>query len=413
MKKRVVITGLGMVTPLGIKTEEVWNNLLNGKSGIAPVTRFDVTNYPTKIAGEVKNFNPNDYMDRKDARRMDRFTQFAIAAAKIAHQDSGLEIDKSNADRIGVVLGSGVGGISTLEEQHSILLNKGPSRVSPFFVPMLIANMAAGQISIFLGVRGPNLTTVTACASGTHAIGDAFKIIQYGQADLVFAGGAEAAVSPLAFAGFCSMKAMSTNNDNPQKASRPFDKNRDGFVMGEGAGIIVLEELEHALGRKAKIYAEVLGYGMSADAYHIAAPAPNGEGAKLSMANALTDANIAPEQMDYINAHGTSTELNDLYETIAIKNLFGEHAYNLVISSTKSMTGHLLGAAGAIELVFTALALQKGQIPPTINLNNPDPDCDLDYVPNQAREMEIKTAISNSFGFGGNNASVILQKYLA
>lgn len=402
-----------MVTPLGIETEQVWKNLLAGKSGIGPVTRFDVTDYPSKIAGEVKDFNPGDYMDKKEARRMDRFTQMAIAAAKIAQNDSGLEINKDNADKVGVIIGSGVGGISTMEDQHSILLNRGPGRVSPFFVPMLIANMASGQVSITLGAKGPNLTTVTACASGTHAVGDAFKIIQSGQANVIFAGGSEAAVSPLAFAGFCSMRAMSTNNDNPEGASRPFDKERDGFVLSEGAGVMVLEELDHALARGAKIYAEVVGYGMSADAYHITAPAPEGEGAKLAMANALGDADILPEQVDYINAHGTSTEMNDLYETIAIKNLFGEHAYKLAVSSTKSMTGHLLGAAGAVELIFTTLALQNGQIPPTINLNNPDPACDLDYVPNLFREKAINIAISNSFGFGGHNATVVLKKYLS
>jgi len=412
MKRRVVITGIGMVTPLGIKTEEVWDNLLKGKSGIGLVTRFDTSNYATKIAGEVKNFNPADYMDKKEARRMDPFTHYAVAAAKIAHEDSGLKITSNNRDRIGVVIGSGVGGITTVEEQHAILLNRGPNRVSPFFVPMLIANMAPGQISINLGVRGPNLTTTTACASGTHAVGDAFKMIQYGLADVIFAGGAEAAVCPLAFAGFCSMRAMSTNNDNPEGACRPFDKNRDGFVLGEGAGVMVLEELEHALARGAKIYAEVIGYGMSDDAYHITAPAPEGDGARLAMSNALADAGILPEQVDYINAHGTSTELNDLYETLAIKNLFGQHAYNLAISSTKSMTGHLLGAAGAVELIFTALTIKSGKIPPTINYETPDPDCDLDYVPNVAREKDIDIALSNSFGFGGHNGTVILRKFI-
>ncbi|HHV72287.1 MAG TPA: beta-ketoacyl-ACP synthase II [Clostridia bacterium] len=412
MKRRVVITGIGMVTPLGIKTEEVWDNLLKGKSGIGLVTRFDTSNYATKIAGEVKNFNPADYMDKKEARRMDPFTHYAVAAAKIAHEDSGLKITSNNRDRIGVVIGSGVGGITTVEEQHAILLNRGPNRVSPFFVPMLIANMAPGQISINLGVRGPNLTTTTACTSGTHAVGDAFKMIQYGLADVIFAGGAEAAVCPLAFAGFCSMRAMSTNNDNPEGACRPFDKNRDGFVLGEGAGVMVLEELEHALARGAKIYAEVIGYGMSADAYHITAPAPEGDGARLAMSNALADAGILPEQVDYINAHGTSTELNDLYETLAIKNLFGQHAYNLAISSTKSMTGHLLGAAGAVELIFTALTIKSGKIPPTINYETPDPDCDLDYVPNVAREKDIDIALSNSFGFGGHNGTVILRKFI-
>jgi len=412
MKRRVVITGIGMVTPLGIKTEEVWDNLLKGKSGIGLVTRFDTSNYATKIAGEVKNFNPADYMDKKEARRMDPFTHYAVAAAKIAHEDSGLKITSNNRDRIGVVIGSGVGGITTVEEQHAILLNRGPNRVSPFFVPMLIANMAPGQISINLGVRGPNLTTTTACASGTHAVGDAFKMIQYGLADVIFAGGAEAAVCPLAFAGFCSMRAMSTNNDNPEGACRPFDKNRDGFVLGEGAGVMVLEELEHALARGAKIYAEVIGYGMSADAYHITAPTPEGDGARLAMSNALADAGILPEQVDYINAHGTSTELNDLYETLAIKNLFGQHAYNLAISSTKSMTGHLLGAAGAVELIFTALTIKSGKIPPTINYETPDPDCDLDYVPNVAREKDIDIALSNSFGFGGHNGTVILRKFI-
>lgn len=410
-KKRVVVTGLGVISPVGSGKEKFWENLTAGNSGIGPITKFDASEMPTRIAGEVKDFNVLDFIDKKEARRMDLFTQYAVSAAKMAVNDSKLDLEKVDLTRVGVILGSGIGGISTLEEQHKVLLEKGPSRVSPFMTPMMIVNMAAGQISIHLGAKGPNFTVVTACASGTNAIGDAFKYIQRGDADIVLTGGTESSITPLSFAGFCSMKALSTRNDEPTKASRPFDKKRDGFVMGEGSAILVLESLEHALKRNAPIYAEVLGYAATADAHHITAPAPDGEGAARAMALAIQDAQIKPSDIDYINAHGTSTELNDKYETLAIKDVFGEASKNVLISSTKSMTGHLLGAAGAIELAAVCLAIKDDIVPPTINYEYPDPDCDLDYVPNKARKKVINYAMSNSLGFGGHNASIVLSKF--
>jgi 3-oxoacyl-[acyl-carrier-protein] synthase II len=413
MKKRVVITGMGAITPLGIGVEDFWQGLINGKTGIDLVTRFDVSALPTQIAAEVKGFEPDQYIDRKEAKRMDRFTQFAVAAAQMAVENAGIDLVKAGQERVGVVLGSGIGGMETLEEQMEVKRVKGPGRVSPFFVPMMITNMAAGQIAITFGVTGPNITVVTACASATNAIGEAFRMIQNGVADVVITGGTEAAITPMAFAGFCSMRAMSRSNNDPRKASRPFEQRRDGFVMGEGAGLVILESLELAQKRKARIYAEVLGYGSSADAYHITAPVPGGVGAAKAMAAALRDAELQPEELDYINAHGTSTELNDKYETMAIKEVFREHAFKLAVSSTKSMTGHLLGAAGGIEAIATALALYHNLVPPTINYEQPDPECDLDYVPNTARKMRVKYALSNSLGFGGHNATILLGKFEA
>lgn len=413
MKRRVVITGVGVISPVGNDSDTFWESLRAGKSGISKITSFDVTDYPTQIAGEVKDFVPEDYMDKKEVRRTDRFVQFALAAAKDAMKDSGLEITEENADQIGVYIGSGIGGLSTFEEQHRVMLEKGPRRVSPFFIPMLIGNMASGLISIELGAKGPTSSAITACATGTNAIGDAFRLIQYGHAEAMVTGGAEATVLPMAFAGFCSMKAMSTHNEEPEKASRPFDRDRDGFVMGEGAGVIVLEELEHAKKRGANILAEVIGYGMSADAHHITAPSPSGEGAARCMKLALKDAGIDPESVGYINAHGTSTGQGDIAETQAIKSIFGDHAYKLAVSSTKSMTGHLLGATGGVEAIATAFALRDQILPPTINLENPDPECDLDYVPNKAREAQFDVALSNTFGFGGHNATIVLKRYQA
>lgn len=407
---RVVITGIGAITPIGNNIDDLWNSLINGKSGIDRISRFDVSAYPTKLAAEVKDFEPTEYIDKKEAKRMDRFTQFALASAKIALADSGLDLASEDLDRIGVVYGSGIGGIETLENQQNILREKGPGRVSPFFVPMMIADMVAGLISITFGLKGHNETIVNACASSSNAIGDAFKVIERGDADVIVTGGSEAAITPLAIAGFCSMKAMSTNED-PKNACRPFDANRDGFIMGEGSATLVLESLDHALKRGAKIYCEIVGYGATADAYHITAPAPLGEGAARAMKLALKDAGITPDDIDYINAHGTSTEYNDKYETMAIKNVFGEHAYKLKISSTKSMTGHMLGASGAVEAVATILAIKNGIVPPTINYETPDPECDLDYVPNKALKMDINYALSNSFGFGGHNASLVFKKY--
>lgn len=411
MYRRVVITGLGIISPVGTGVKKFWSNLLEGQSGIGPITKFDASELPAQIAGEVKDFQVEDYIDKKEARRMDLFTQYAVACAKMAVEDSGIDLEQVDLDRVGVILGSGIGGIATMEEQHKVLMNKGINRVSPFMVPMMIVNMAAGQISIHLGAKGPNITVVSACASGTNAVGDAFKLIQRGDSDVVISGGTEASVTPLSFAGFCSMRALSTRNDEPTKASRPFDKERDGFVMGEGSAILILESLDHAQKRGAHIYAEVLGYGATADAHHITAPAPEGEGAARAMWAALNDARLKPEQIGYINAHGTSTELNDKFETLAIKQVFGAAASKVPVSSTKSMTGHLLGAAGALELAVSALAIKDSQIPPTINYDHPDPDCDLDYVPNVKREKEIKYALSNSLGFGGHNATVILGKY--
>jgi 3-oxoacyl-[acyl-carrier-protein] synthase II len=411
-KRRVVVTGIGAVTPLGNDAGTTWNNIIEGVSGIGPITRLNADEFPAKVAAEVKEFNVENFIDRKDARKMDRFTHYAVAASLMAVKDSGLEITDENAPRVGVWIGSGIGGMETFEQQHETFMNRGYRRVSPFFVPMMIPDMATGQVSITLGARGFNSCTVTACATGTNSIGDAFKVIQRGDADVMVTGGAEAPITKMSFAGFCANTALSTNQD-PQKASRPFDKDRDGFVMGEGAGIVVLEDLEHALARGAKIYAEIVGYGATGDAYHITAPAPEGEGGARAMKMALDDAGLAPEEVGYINAHGTSTEYNDKFETMAIKTVFGEHAYKLAVSSTKSMTGHLLGAAGGIEAIFTVLALKEGILPPTINLDTPDPDCDLDYVPNAARKQEVNAAISNSLGFGGHNATIAFRKYEA
>jgi len=411
MKKRVVITGLGAVSPLGTGVEKLWEGLKGCKSGVSYITRFDASDYPTKIAAEVKDFNAEDYIDRKEAKRMDRFTQYAIAGAKMAVDDSGLKVDEIDSSRFGTILGCGIGGMETMEDQFNTLFTKGPKRISPFFIPMMIGNMAAGQISMLYKARGINETIVTACASGTNAIGDAFKVIQRGDADVVITGGTEASITPISVAGFCSMKALSSRNDQPEKASRPFDKERDGFIIGEGCGILILEELEHALKRGAKIYAEVAGYGSSSDAYHMTAPSPDGAGAALAMKKALDDANITPDMIDYINAHGTSTELNDKLETMAIKSVFGEHARKIAISSTKSMTGHLLGAAGGLEGLILSLSIKNGFVPPTINYENKDENCDLDYVPNKGRSMQIEYGMSNSFGFGGHNAVIIFKKY--
>lgn len=411
MKKRVVITGLGCVTPVGTGKDDFWVNIKSGVSGIDKITRFDYTNYQTQIAGEVKDFTPEDYISKKRTKKMDRFTQFAMVASKLAVADSELDLNNIDGNRMGTVIGTGIGGVETIEAQHKNLLEKGNRRVSPFFIPMMIGNMAAGQVAIEFGAKGPSTNICTACASGTNSVGDAFKIIQRGDADIMIAGGTEAAVAEFAVAGFCNMKAMSTNNDNPQKASRPFDKDRDGFVMGEGCGILILEELESAIKRNAKIYAEIVGYGMTSDAYHITTPAENGEGAARSMQMAINDAGIEPEKIDYINAHGTSTYYNDLYETMAIKSVFGENAKNVSISSTKSMTGHLLGASGAIEAIVCALAIKDNFVPPTINLENPGEGMDLDYTPNKGKERTINYALSNSLGFGGHNATIVLKKY--
>ena len=411
MKKRVVITGLGCVTPVGTGKEDFWVNIKSGVSGIDKITRFDYTNYQTQIAGEVKDFTPEDYISKKELKKMDRFTQFAMVASKLAVADSELDLDSIDRNRMGTVIGTGIGGVETIEAQHKNLLEKGNRRVSPFFIPMMIGNMAAGQVAIEFGAKGPSTNICTACASGTNSVGDAFKIIQRGDADIMIAGGTEAAVAEFAVAGFCNMKAMSTNNDKPQQASRPFDKDRDGFVMGEGCGILILEELESAKKRNAKIYAEIVGYGMTSDAYHITTPAENGEGAARSMQVAINDAGIEPSQIDYINAHGTSTYYNDLYETMAIKSVFGEYAKNVSVSSTKSMTGHLLGASGAIEAIVCALAVKDNFVPPTINLENPGEGMDLDYTPNKGKERVINYALSNSLGFGGHNATIVLKKY--
>lgn len=411
MQKRVVITGLGIISPVGTGLEQFWSSLTGGVSGIRRVTRFDPTNFSTKIAGEVADFEPTNYVDKKEARRMDRFTQFAVAATGMAIKDAALNLEEENRDRIGVILGSGIGGIGTLEDQARILAEKGPGRVSPFFVPMMIANMGAGQVAISYRLRGPNVTSVTACASSTNAVGDAFKMIQWGHADVMITGGTEAPITPLAMAGFISMKAMSTRNDEPEKASRPFDAGRDGFVVGEGAAILVLETLERALNRGARIYAEIVGYGSTCDAYHMTAPDPEGCGAANSMREALADAGLEPGAVDYINAHATSTPLGDKAETTAIKNVFGPHAYRMAVSSTKSMTGHLLGAAGGLEAMVCVMAIQRGIIPPTINYEQPDPECDLDYVPNVARKAGVSVALSNSFGFGGHNATLVFKKY--
>ena len=408
--KRVVVTGMGAISPLGNSVEENWKNAINGVSGIGPLTRVNADEFPAKVAGEVKGFEITDYVDRKEARKMDRFTHYAIGAAKMAVNDSKLEITPENAERVGVWIGSGIGGMETFEQQYDVFMNRGYRRVSPFFVPMLIPDMASGQVSIMLGAKGINSCTVTACATGTNSIGDAFKAIQRGDADVIVTGGAEAPITRMALAGFCANTALSTNPD-PNSASRPFDKNRDGFVIGEGAGVIVLEELSHALKRNAPIYAEIVGYGSTGDAHHITAPAPEGEGGARAMKMALDDAHLSPESVDYINAHGTSTEYNDSLETMAIKTVFGEYANKLAISSTKSMTGHLLGAAGGIEAIFSVLSIANNIIPPTIHYHEKDPACDLDYVPNEAREKTVSCAMSNSFGFGGHNATIVFKKY--
>ncbi|WP_059173011.1 beta-ketoacyl-ACP synthase II [Bacillus sp. FJAT-27445] len=409
-KRRVVITGVGAVTPLGMDAETTWKNIVAGKSGIGPLTRINADDFPAKVAAQINDFNAEDFMEKKEARKMDRFTQYAVAASLMAVKDSGLAIVDENADRVGVWIGSGIGGMETFEQQFEVFQNRGYRRVSPFFVPMMIPDMAAGQVSIMLGAKGFNSCTVTACATGTNSIGDAFKVIQRGDADAMVTGGTEAPITKMAVAGFCANTALSTNPD-PATASRPFDKNRDGFVMGEGAGIVVLEELEHAKARGAKIYAEVVGYAATGDAYHITAPAPGGEGGVRAMKLAIEDGGLKPEDIDYINAHGTSTDYNDRFETNAIKEVFGEHAYKLAVSSTKSMTGHLLGAAGGVEAIFTALSIRDSILPPTINYETPDPECDLDYVVNQSRPKEIKAAISNSLGFGGHNATLAFKKY--
>ncbi len=411
MTRRVVVTGLGMVTPLGTGVEKNWEAACSGKSGIGPITKFDASPFLSRIAGEVTDFSAEDFLDKQKIRRFDVFIHYAVASARMALEDSGLKIDEKNGQRVGCITGSGLGGLAMLEHYHQTLLEKGPDRISPFFIPGIIANMAPGQIAIEFGAKGPNLSIETACAASCHAVGEAFRLIREGISDAMITGGAEAVVTPLALGGFCKMRALSTRNDEPEKSSRPFDLDRDGFIMGEGAGILILEELDQALDRGANIYAEVIGYGMSGDAYHVSAPEPEGEGAISCMKMALDYAGLKPEELDYINAHGTSTKLNDLSENKAIKAVFGDHAYKLPISSTKSMTGHLLGGAGGVEAIFLSLTIKHGIIPPTINYETPDPDCDLDYVPNVARKADVKTGMSNSFGFGGTNASLIFKKY--
>ena len=409
--RRVVITGIGVVSPLGIGVQKNWEALLRGESRIGPITRFDASKHSTRIAGEVKNFDPLAFIERRESRRMDRFIQFALAAAALAVEDARINPDLLEGDRTGVYIGSGIGGLATIEESHKTLLERGPDRVSPFFLVSIIINEAAGYVSIKYRSRGPNSATATACATSTHSIGDSYRMIVRGDAERMLAGGAEAPITPLGVAGFCALRALSTRNDEPQRASRPFDADRDGFVMSEGAGILLLEELEAARRRGARIYAEIVGYGMNGDAYHVTAPAEDGEGAKGVMRRALTDAGIDLTEVDYINAHGTSTPFNDKIETLAIKQVFGEHARRLGVSSTKSMTGHLLGAAGALEAGITALCLANKIMTPTINYERPDPECDLDYVPNAARPAEIRYALSNSFGFGGTNGCLILKRY--
>jgi 3-oxoacyl-[acyl-carrier-protein] synthase II len=407
----VVVTGVGLVTPCGIGIDNVWNNILSGQSGIGPITRFDITQFDTKFAGEIKEFNPEDYIQPKEVKKMDLFIQYAIAAAQIAVNDAGLDMSREDSERVGVVVGTGLGGLPTLEKYHSILLERGPGRISPFFIPMLIANEAPGHIAIQHGIKGPNLCIVTACATGAHSIGEACRIIQYGDADAMVAGGSEANLTPLTVGGFNAMKALSTRNDDPQRASRPFERDRDGFVVAEGSGIVILEELEHAKKRGAKIYAEMAGYGYNGDAYHITAPCPDGDGFIRCIRMALKDAQLSPDDVDYINAHGTSTKLNDYVETLSIKVVFQEKAYRIPVSSTKSMTGHLLGAAGAIEAIFSVLSIRDQVCPPTINYENPDPECDLDYVPNTARNHTINVVISNAFGFGGTNSALVFRRF--
>ena len=411
-KRRVVITGMGLVSPLAIGTEDTWKGLLEGRSGMAPITLFDASRHSTHFAAEVKGFDPLDWVGRKDVKKMDRFIQFAVAAAQLAVDDSGIPIDESNGDRIGVYIGSGIGGFATIEREHATLMNRGPGRISPFFIPACIVNLAAGWISIRSGAKGPNSATCTACTSGAHAVGDSMRIIQRGEADAMIAGGSEAAITPLGVGGFAAMRALSTRNDEPEKASRPFDSGRDGFVIGEGSGIVILEELDHALARGAKIYAEAVGYAMSADAFHISAPCEDGDGAIRVMRTAIRDAELEPRQIGYVNVHGTSTPAGDRAEMMALREVFGEHARNgLAMSSTKSMTGHLLGAAGGLEVGITALALRDQILPPTTNHDTPDPDLDLDCVPNEARKVEMDYALSNSFGFGGTNGALVLRRF--
>lgn len=410
-KRRVVVTGMGMISPLGLNLQSSWQALIEGKSGVGYITHFDAKDYPVRIAAEVKGFEPTNYIDPKEARKMDRFIHFAMATAEMALQDAQLKISPEVAERIGIVIGSGLGGLPVIEAYHKVLLEKGWKRITPFFIPMVIANLTGGQIAIKYGIKGPNIAISTACASGNHSIGEAYRIIQYGDADIMIAGGTEAVITPLAVSAFAAMRALSTRNDEPEKASRPFDIDRDGFVMGEGCGLLILENLEHALKRGARIYAEIAGYGMSCDAYHITAPSPDGEGGARCMKLALNDAGIPPEEIDYINAHGTGTKQGDELETQAIKTVFGKHAYKLCVSSTKSMTGHLLGGAGGVEAIFTVLSVYENIVPPTINLDNPDPLCDLDYVPYKARKKEVRYALTNSFGFGGTNASIIFKKF--
>jgi 3-oxoacyl-[acyl-carrier-protein] synthase II len=411
LSRRVVVTGVGLVNPLGIGIDPVWAKVCEGVSGVGPITKFDTTDFETKIAAEVKGFRSEDFLAPKDIKKMDIFIHYALAATRIAMDDAGLEVSENNTDRVGVIIGTGLGGLSTIEKYHKILLERGPQRISPFFIPMLIANEASGQVAIEYGVKGPNLCIVTACATGNHSIGEACRAIQHGDADAIIAGGVEATITPLAVGGFNAMKALSTRNAEPERASRPFDRDRDGFVMGEGGAVTILEELEYARARGAKIYAELVGYGYTGDAYHLAAPDPDGDGAARCMQMALRDAKLSPTEVEYINAHGTSTELNDITETVAVKRVFGDHARKLPISSTKSVTGHLLGAAGSTEAVFSVLAIRDKIIPPTMNYENPDPRCDLDYVPNVAREAEVKVVLSNAFGFGGTNAALIFKRF--
>jgi 3-oxoacyl-[acyl-carrier-protein] synthase II len=406
-----VVTGVGLVSSVGVGTRETWKALLAAKSGIGPITHFDATKFSTRIAGEVKGFDPLEFADKKEARKMDVFILYALAASTFAMKDSGLEITPNNAGRIGVFIGSGIGGFATIEREHEALLRGGPRKISPFFIPATIINLASGQVSIRFGAKGPNSATATACSASSHAIGDAFKIIQRGQADAMIAGGSEAAITPMGIGGFAAMRALSRRNDEPEKASRPFDKDRDGFVVGEGSGVLIVESLESARTRGASIYAEIVGYGMTSDAYHITAPSVDGDGAKRVMLQAMDDAQVSSEKIDYINAHGTSTQYNDRTETVAIKEVFGEHARRLAVSSTKSMTGHLLGGAGGMEAGITALAIKEKILPPTANYEIPDPECDLDYVPNKARPAEVEYALSNSFGFGGTNASLLFKRY--
>jgi 3-oxoacyl-[acyl-carrier-protein] synthase II len=411
VRRRVVITGVGVVSPLGLDAPSTWSALLAGKSGIGPITKFDVSAYSCRIGGEVRGFVPENYIDRKEVKKMDAFIHYAIAASREALQDSGLKIDADNAERVGVYIGSGIGGMPLFESTHKALLEHGPRKISPFFIPGMIINLAAGQVSILFGAKGPNLACATACATGNHAIGEAMRLIREDYADVMIAGGTDAVIVPLAVGGFCAMKALSTRNEEPEKASRPFDADRDGFVIGEGAGILVLEERDQAIARGANIYAELAGYGLSGDAYHISAPAPNGEGAARAMRGALRDANVEPREIDYINAHGTSTPVGDTIETLAVKSVFGAHAREIAFASTKSMTGHLLGAAGGLESAITSLAIRHGIVPPTINYVTPDPSCDLDCVPNTARRMPIRAALNNSFGFGGTNASLLMTRH--